>query len=471
VGKAGAVIVNADNITIDAQGASILTGIASDANSGSQGDAGDVTITAKNNLAIQNGGRISSNTYAVGKAGSVIVNADNITIDRQGGSTLTGILSVALSTGDAGNVTVTAKNDLTVQNDGVILGDTIAAGNAGSVVVNVGNHLTIRNGGVISSSTHETGKAGSVTVRAANVTVDDAFIFAVAAAKSSGRTGDVTVVGTNSIVLSNGGEISVNDLATVDHPEQISPGSLSVAAPRITLTNKGLITTASTGNVAASNIGVQFGSLLSLIDSTISTSAQDGNGGSIEVSGSGGAASLRNSQITASVLGQKGNGGDITINAGALAMDSGFIQANTAAHNGTGGIVTINAPLLTNGNLPPLNADQPLQFTPGLNVIQAAAPDGVKGQIQLNAPALDVSAGLTGLNAQAIDTGGLARTRCQASGGSSLAQTGRGGLPPSADDLSRVETNRHEDETDRATRKTASTVLQQQPASTFGCAE
>ena len=51
----------------------------------------------------------------------------------------------------------------------------------------------------------------------------------------------------------------------------------------------------------------------------------------------------------------------------------------------------------------------------------------------------DVTGNLRGLSANLIDAGGLGRSPCQASGGSSLALAGRGGLAPSAQGLLRAE--------------------------------
>ena len=67
----------------------------------------------------------------------------------------------------------------------------------------------------------------------------------------------------------------------------------------------------------------------------------------------------------------------------------------------------------------------------GFNVIQAAAPTGVSGEISITNPVLDLSSSLARLNVQLLDVTGLGRNPCQSSGGSSLAQSGRGGLPVS----------------------------------------
>jgi hypothetical protein len=117
-------------------------------------------------------------------------------------------------------------------------------------------------------------------------------------------------------------------------------------------------------------------------------------------------------------------------------MNTGFIQANTAAANASGGLVDINVQaLIPSGNTLFVGGQTPFVFQPdvfGFNVIQAAAPTGVSGAIQITSPTLDISGSLRGLGGQVLDTGGLGRALCQSTGGSSLAQSGRGGLPPSS---------------------------------------
>jgi hypothetical protein len=118
-------------------------------------------------------------------------------------------------------------------------------------------------------------------------------------------------------------------------------------------------------------------------------------------------------------------------------------MANTAAANASGGTVLIAARnLLPSGNTLFLGGSTPYTYQPnifGFNVIQAAAPTGLSGAVRTSTPVLDVSGSLSGLNTQMIDTGGLGRSPCQVTGGSSLAQSGRGGLPPSARGLLRAE--------------------------------
>lgn len=316
-----------------------------------------------------------------------------------------------------------------------------STGDAGSVDVAVASQLSIQNGGRISSSTLASGKGGSINIQATTIDVSGhasngrtSGIIASAENASSGQTGNVTVTASETVKIHNGGVVSISNAATVNGPETLIPTSLSVSAPLIELRN-GEITAASTGNVAASSISVNFTDHLSLEKGSITTSANIGHGGSIHIRG-GNLLNLDRSQITTSVLGLAGNGGDIHIDSQALVMNTGFIQANTAAASAVGGDVQVNVnTLLPSGNTLFVGRQTPYRFMPevfGFNVIQAAAPTGVSGAINVTAPVLDMSGSLNGLSAKVIDSGKLGRNPCQTTGGSSLAVAGRGGSAESA---------------------------------------
>jgi hypothetical protein len=119
-------------------------------------------------------------------------------------------------------------------------------------------------------------------------------------------------------------------------------------------------------------------------------------------------------------------------------MNTGFIQANTAASNASGGNININVPVLVaSGNNLLLGGNTQYSFQTGVfgyNVIQAAAPDGVSGAINIASPVLDISGSLVTLGTPMLDPGGLGRSPCQSTGGSSLGATGWESLPPSARD-------------------------------------
>lgn len=410
-GKAGNISIKAGELSIDGQG--FWAAIASEAWSNDEngfvsGDAGKISVDVLGAMNLLGGGQLSTGTLASGNAGDISVKANALTIDGKGTDSFTGIRSNTLgSTGNAGSISVDTVRTTRILNAGSIDTSSMFGGKAGSINVNTETLHVIGKGSQLNAET----KYGN-----------------------DGQTGSATIKASDSIVLAEGGLLSIRNSSTADSPTSMLPTALTVTAPNITLKNAS-ITAASTDNVAASNIDINSAKLLYLDSSSITTSANQSNGGSIRIQGPG-IVILDNSQITTSVAGFYGNGGDININAKALVMDTGFIQANTAAKTASGGSIGIDVELLVaNGATLFVGGQTPYSFQQGVfgyNVIQAAAPTGASGNINLTSPVLDLSGTLTGLSARIIDTGGFGRSPCQMGGGSSLVQGGRGGFAPSA---------------------------------------
>jgi hypothetical protein len=70
-------------------------------------------------------------------------------------------------------------------------------------------------------------------------------------------------------------------------------------------------------------------------------------------------------------------------------------------------------------------------------VIQAAAPDGVSGEVRIGAPSLDIAGSLTGLSAELLSAPALTKDLCRIGAGSSLTPLGRGGLRPTSSGMIR----------------------------------
>jgi filamentous hemagglutinin family protein len=445
-GNAGTVTVDAGQLEIDGQGSQFAAGISSQAQKGSSGDAGSVTVTADtlnvnrgiidsstygpsdagqvtvtaDALSIVNGGGITALTWAEGNAGTVTVDAGQLEIDGQGSQLVTGISSQTEggSSGDAGSVTVTA-DVLSIVNGGSIDTSTFGAGNAGDVIVKA-DTLTIQGTGSIPLE-----NLGQY------YEIDNLFpsgIFSIASAGSSGQTGNITVTAGDEINLTAGAQISISNEATVADPSALQPTAINITTPSLYLIGSQIVAD-SGGNVDAGDIAINFEDSLYLDPSAISTVANAGNGGDIAING-GNIIYLQDSEIVTSVLGTSGNGGDIGIGANDLIMDSGFIQANTAAEGASGGLVDINvAALIPSGGLLYLGGDTPYPFQPysGINVIQAAAPDGVSGTINVTNPQLNLSGTLANLTIPLIDPNALSRNMCTVGDDSTLLQTGKGG--------------------------------------------
>ncbi|MBX3640458.1 MAG: filamentous hemagglutinin N-terminal domain-containing protein [Nitrosomonas sp.] len=450
-GKAGEIVISADQIKINGLDLpNIATGIASQAATKSTNNAGNITVTASDTIQILNGGQIGSDTFAQGNAGKVNVVAQHIEIN--GGNslndTLTGISSQAQpdSSGGAGQVTVSAMDRLELLGGGQISSSVLkqTQGNAGEVTVTAnqividGQGLSKNNTGILSAAASSSGgNAGKVTV----IAYDTLNLLAEGEIGSStfseGKAGEV-IVSARQLELDNS---TISSGALGSNGEA---GSISITTTDdIQLHNQAFITTLSLATRTDSNanrgnitILLENGSLY-LDSSTINTASVIGNGGAININAKH-IIYLLNSPITTSVFGLAGNGGDINISANNLIMHSGFIQANTAASGASGGNVNINVPtLIPSDSFLQTGGDTPFDFQPfsGINVIQAAAPDGISGTITAATPQLNLSGVLTNLVIESIDSNTFNHNMCAVEKGSSLYQSGKGGMRMRARDF------------------------------------
>jgi filamentous hemagglutinin family protein len=461
-GNAGQVTVNAANVIIDGGSDSVFTGIASSSllatptSPSSVGAAGQITVVASGNITVSNLGQIASNTFTDGDAGAVTVTAGGDLIITNEGI----ISSDVYGVGNGGLVTTTGRR-VVVDGTGTdgftgISSDALdGTGDAGFLIVQATEAIEVLNGGQISSITQTSGRAGNILTYGLDAENDFAAlpsftpvinvggsgpagvsrITAQATETSTGGVGGLFIIATRLVRAADDGEINVENFAS--SMSTTPDGLLLIEAPTIQLDNAPFgASSASFGNLPAVPITIIATRRLFLNDSRIITEAVDGNGGTIAIESP--VAFLQNSQITTSVTGTtNGNGGDIFVTAGKLILDTGFILANTAAPSASGGLVGISVgdlfvssqSLLTGGSTPVAF----LRNARGLNVIQAAAPDGVNGEIILDAPpTIDVTGSLLALQAPRIGDIRISRDPCDNRSGSSLVAFGRGGPPCSA---------------------------------------
>jgi len=430
---------NAGRVTVASSGDIALTGGGSvESQTSGKGNAGQVSVTSASTVSL-NGGLINSNTSAAGNAGDVSVTAGALSLDGKSGATAITSSAEPGSSGNAGQVSVTTSGATTIVDGAQILSVTFGAGNAGDLTLKAGS-LTVENGttgdySAISTTAAQgsNGSAGSVTVDVSGTaTLTDYGFISSAAHGTAGQPGTVAI-SAGTLIVGDHGLISIENSSTVADPTRITPTQIDLRAGTIDM-NDGQITAASTGNIAASSIDISFLQTLHLDPSSITTTSYQGNGGPITITGDG-FLWLQNSSITTSVLGTtNGNGGDIRITVPYIVLDSGVIQANTTAPNASGGDVFISADALVpsfesyvlGGSIVSFNS-----ATLGQNVVQAAAPDGVSGTLDVTVPSLDLGNALLGLTGTPSTPIALSRSLCTYRRGSSLSIAGRGGLPVS----------------------------------------
>ncbi|MBW4572396.1 MAG: filamentous hemagglutinin N-terminal domain-containing protein [Tolypothrix carrinoi HA7290-LM1] len=348
---------NGGNITIDSGSFLLRDRAQLEASTYGQGNAGNVTVRARD-VSVADAAILSTvERGGVGKAGNIDINA--ATLSLIDGAQLLTITRRASDTGPAGrgdggnvNVNVTGAVDIAGKKNDIASGirssvATGTVGNGGNVTINSGS-FSLRDGARLQASTLGQGNAGNVTVRAL-----DAVSLADAAILSTVERGGV----------GKGGNIDIN-AATL---------SLKDGAQLQTLT-RGASDTGPAGRGDAGNVNVnvtgavyiagQKNDSASGIFSLVQTGTV-GNGGNIAIDS--GSFSLQDrAQLSAETLGQ-GNAGAIKVNAAdffTISSKSSNINTglfvNSQSTTGTAGDIIVTSPKVTLDNGGRLNAESAL---------------------------------------------------------------------------------------------------------------
>ena len=410
-GNAGSVSITAsDTIAIDGEGSnSIPSAVATQVILGAEGDGGDITITT-DSLSLIDGGFISANTSGRGNAGLVSITAsDTIAIDGEDSDGFPSGVSSQVNPGAEGNaedITITIDS-LSLTNGGFVTAGTLGQGNAGSIEITAGDTITI-NGEALD------GIPSNVSTQVSP--------------EAEGEGGDITIT-TDSLSLTNGGAVGANTLG------QGNAGDVNVTAFRLTLQNRGRLSVGGQRDFNPGNLDITADNISLDNQSFIEANTESGNQGNITLNTQ--LLTLRNnSNITTNARGSA-TGGNITINAEdgfiiAVPDENSDITANATTANG--GQVTINAQSL-------FGIEAREQQTP-LSDITASSDLGVQfgGDVTINTPEVDPESGLNELPTVPIDADAIiAQNFCRLendriAGGSSFTIIGKGGLPPTADD-------------------------------------
>jgi hypothetical protein len=317
------------------------------------------------------------------------------------------------------------------------------AGNINIKVVDghgVYGNFTAQGGSAIESSTGTFGDAGQIAIEAGSITLNNASIKSESLSAVNGLAGFKKADNGNIDRNYFPGRDIIYTLVTENHDLYTQPFTTpSSLLPLQTPTDDYIFIIERDKNAGAAG-GIDLiahgGDITLSNGSSITTNAVLGDGGNINISGAD-VTWLQNSQITTSVLGAQGNGGNIDLTSNFLILESGFIQANTNGNNATGGLLNINVgTLIPSGSSLFIGGNTPLQFQPfsGINVIQAAAPSGLSGQVNTTSPQLNLSGTLASLIVQSFDPNAISRNLCAIGESSSLGQSGKGGLRRRAKD-------------------------------------
>lgn len=495
--NAGRIFINTETLMIDNHGLeNQSTGIFSEAQEGAGGDAGYVEIRTQGALYLLNGGQISTATWSeTGNAGDIIINAGEMTIQNKiHDGQPTAVASSAecpASQGKSGRVEISVQGTLEMLSNAQIYSSTWSNGNAGDVVIRAGElmmdgqgdtrenafltvigstaepgsggrggeidiiaegSLEMRNGALIAASTLSRGDAGEIKLAAGRLVIESSDIQSAAGSDATGLAGSI-VIEAGSVWLDHSAGLSTASYQIAPEPDfsTVDQQKIDLKTGSLFLDNGSSITSESWSILPASDIHIESGRVVMENKSRIETSSWLADGGDLAITAD--FLVLDHSFVTTSVEDTTGvgDGGDIIIrgvktaendtpiSSGFLIMKEGFIQANTAAENASGGDIFIHTDgvILDKSTRLQVGGSERLQFESSrdINVIQAAAPGGEQGRIQIDAPELNISGSVFNMAVRFSDEIVMATDFCRALGektGSALIEktgSGQGGKP------------------------------------------
>ncbi|MGD1701889.1 CHAT domain-containing protein [Dapis sp. BLCC M229] len=258
-GNAGIINLEGDNINIQPN-TRIL------AFTENEGDGGNITVRATETLNLDADSQLSVETNRGGKAGNIEINTPQLTIGQNAqisatvniGATSTepggnitintnelniagelGIFAETEATADAGSLTLSPYKtnpnlDITFTNDGFISASTSSTGNGGNINISAPETINIQGNGFIAVETTDIGNAGTINIDTKNLTLSDQVAIS-ASTEDKGNAGVINI-NTNNLTLETGtslttetndagkaGEIEINTRQlTIGEDAQIS---------------------------------------------------------------------------------------------------------------------------------------------------------------------------------------------------------------------------------------------------------
>ncbi len=443
-GAGGSVEVMTPGVLVLAGTGVANTQIAASAVGQQSGPGGSVTVVA-DTLMVAGGAQIASSTAGPGKGGDVTVTVGNGVVlsgqEPNGGSGTTASAQPG-SSGQAGEVMLTAGGAIALSSGAVVTSSTAGSGNGGTVRITAQGPLTLSDPGTgitASATSTASGNAGSAQVTAPQITIARGAAVASTTA-GTGIGGSVNVTTPGALVLDGAGVANTQIAASAIGPQSGPGGSVTVAGNALTIEGGAQIASSTAGPGRGGDVNVRVAADIVLPDpgpQITARSTGSGDAGSITVSAvrlllnkgagisteaetstaSGGNITLHvrdflylvSSEINASVRGETGNGGNITIDPQLVILNHSSIRAD--AIEGHGGNIIINAS----------------EFIASSDSIVAAT-----GELAFSGPRVDVNGALVVLSTQLRSAAEVLRHSCAVQGGrpqSSFVEAGRGGLP------------------------------------------
>lgn len=284
-GNAGNLLVAADRVELTGQDTTgtIPSALYARVETGATGEGGNLAVVG-DRLRLTGGAQIGVDTFGEGSGGNLAVLAKDA-IDLSDGSLITASVQTD-ALGDAGNLSV-ETNRLTLNSGGQILAVTFGFGDAGNVDVTAKDQIRIAGASAegFPSGLFATvepggfGTAGSLTARTGILRVEDGAQISVSDTSGFSSAGDLSITA-DSIRLNRNASLRAETSAGTQ-------GNITLQAKDIQLRRNSNITTNAIGTATGGNIAIDTGVLAALENSDITANAQESFGGRVIINAQG----------------------------------------------------------------------------------------------------------------------------------------------------------------------------------------
>jgi large exoprotein involved in heme utilization and adhesion len=478
---------NGGNIAIKASESVEVSASGVITSAGNRGNGGTLTIdTGK--LTVRNGAVVATVTLGAGNGGNLTVRASDqviLTENRLDSSLATAIATNSFrATGNPGNIEINTRSVLIEEgtaitsSSGVIATDglILSAGPGGNITINAADSVTITGSSAnlnlrqirdtrstVAAGTVGGGRGGDVTINTGRLIVQG--IAGIAASTlGAAQAGNITINASESVelvgikeVLSTAGIATASGERLLQDSFQLPPptgaaGSISIATPRLTLRDGATITVGSLGSGNAGNINVVANSIRLDTKGSIDGRTESGAGANINLE-AGDIQLRRGSRITTDA--GSSDGGNINIKSEILVTlppENSDITAN--ARSAQGGRVNVNVPNvfgftavsreqirgtlgLTDAQFGTLEGS-PTSLVPTSDIAAISQSRGpaLQGTVTFSPSGVNPAQGLVELPQNVVNVAALiAANPCIKRAENEFTVTGRGGLPPSPNDV------------------------------------
>ncbi|MEG4032022.1 MULTISPECIES: two-partner secretion domain-containing protein [unclassified Microcoleus] len=483
-GSATLGVGNAGNMTLRARVFDLVgSGINTGTLAGSTGTGGNISFEGERFI-VRDGSAIISTTRSEAPSGNINIKASESvevlrTPPRSPVATLIGATAISIN-GKAGDIYIDTKRLRISDGGGISLSSGSVVGNQPlNTTGGPGGNLTIkatesvrlegisgvlangsRNPSFISADTNSAARGGSMNISTPLVILRDGGLISTASL-GKGDAGSITINAGRVEIIGNGGQgefnsqiqTSVGIASRVRNPNATANGgSLNLNVGELILRNGGTLNLQALGAARAGNINVKADSISLDNQSSIDGRTESGAGANINLEARD-IQLRRGSRITTDA--SISEGGNINIKSDILVTlpnENSDITAN--ARSAQGGRVNINVPNVfgftsvsreqvraslgvTDGQFAALQVS-PTSLIPTSDIAAISQSSGpaLQGTVTFSSSGVNPAQGLVELPQNVVDSAALiAANPCTQGAESAFTATGKGGVPPSPNDV------------------------------------